>query len=166
MFFCEIFGGPAVFTQARLPGASLRGVAPDPGRRRAPAGSLAGLGTSSPYIYPSFVSVFESLIFFSPFCLGRNLSDRLPGASLGGIAPDPAPVGLFARLGTSKSCVYPSFVSIFEFLTFFPLSFHPGRNPILPRAGLLLLWCLTGRGLIYLRVGGVLLRNLWRRDRF
>ena len=88
MFFCEIFGGPAAFQQARLPGASLRGVAPDPGRRRAPAGSLAGLGTSSPYIYPSFVSVFESLTFFPPFCLGRKNLDRLPGASLGGIAPD------------------------------------------------------------------------------
>jgi len=56
-----------------------------------PAGRIFGgpaLGTPSPYIYPSFVSVFDSLIFFPPFCLDRNLSACLPGASLGGIAPD------------------------------------------------------------------------------
>ena len=63
--------------------------------------------------------------------------------------PAVRPHGIVGQTWYVFPLIYPSFVFIFEFLISFPPFFHPGRNPILPRAGLLPLWCLTGRGLIF-----------------
>ena len=92
---------------------------------------------------------------FSSGLVGRGRASegtcRIFGGRRRALADSPPRDRWPGGLGTSSLLyIYPScntsLFPMFEFLIPFHPSFHLGRNPILPRTGFLLFWCLTGWG--------------------